>query len=129
MIQKQTLVNLSDNSGIGLIKTFHLYNGFFRKKSKIGYYSKGSAKLLKKKKNLYLKKNVKKSFKKGSVVKFYLVRQSYSFLKKDSSSIKFKDNSSIIMKKKNVLHSQYVSGPVISDLGKKKIMLSFKKII
>jgi len=129
MIQKQTLVNLADNSGVSLIKTFHLYNGFHRKKSKIGLYSKGSAKLLRKKKNLYLKKNVKKAFKKGNVVKFYLIRQSYNIVKNDSSSLKFKDNSVLIMKKKNILFSQYVTGPVSSNLGKKKIMISFKKII
>lgn len=129
MIQKQTLVNLSDNSGISLIKTFHLYNGFHRRRSEIGFYSKGSAKLLRKKKNLYLKKNIKKLFKKGSIVKFYLVRQSYNILKKDSSSVRFRDNSAIVMKKKNILQSQYITGPVTSNLGKKKIMTSFKKII
>ena len=44
MIWKETKLIINDSSNINEIKTFHLYGGFYRKKSKIGFYLKASIK-------------------------------------------------------------------------------------
>ncbi len=127
MILKETVVNLSDKSGLSFIKIFHLYQGFKRKHSTIGLYVKGSVKLLKKKK---IKKIFTKlAFKKGNIVKSLIVRQAYNINKTDGSAIRFHDNSVITVKKKNSITSKYLIGPGLLELRKKKILLKFKNII
>lgn len=123
MILKLTVMNIADASGLKIVKIFHLYGGFWRKSTKIGNYCKGSVKSVKKRK----KNNIlKKVFRRGNIVKTYVVRQRYTIQRVDSSSIKFFDNANLMMKKKNVFQSKYLIGPGVMELSRKKYLSIFK---
>lgn len=127
MILKETFLSVADATGVRFIKAFHLYGGFKRSSSSVGYFIKGSVRLIKKKpKNPYLKK---KYFKKGNVTRGLIIRQRYQIQRKDSSSIKFKDNSLIIFKKKNVFYNRHTVGPSPREVGKKRFINLFKESI
>jgi hypothetical protein len=46
MIQRQTWLNVTDNTNVNWLRTFHLYKGFFRKQTTIGFFIKGSARVV-----------------------------------------------------------------------------------
>jgi ribosomal protein L14 len=125
MILKQTIVNVSDSSSINFIKVFQLYAGFNRKASGVGFYVKGSAKLLKTTSISNLATKV--LFKKGAVVRALILRQVYRVSRVDSSVLRFKDNDVVLIKKNNIFFSKHVIGPGVFELQKKKILQSFKK--
>jgi len=119
MLTKQTVVSLVDSSNATFSKLFHLYGGFFRKKTQIRFYTKSSVKYLK-------KKVLNKKLKKGSIVKNYIVRQAFRVKKTDSSTVLFYENSSVIIKKKNIPSFKYFIGPVNYNLFNKKFLILFK---
>jgi ribosomal protein L14 len=123
MILKETKQTISDATGLKLVKIFHLYGGFRRRSTKVGYYCKGSIKRLKKRKKNNI---IKKRFKRGNVVKLYNVRQKYKILRSDGSCLYAQDNSCIMLKKKNVFQSKYLLGPGLKELKKKKFIAIFK---
>lgn len=122
MINKLTIINNSDTSNIGFVKVFHLYGGFFRKTTKIGFYVKGSIRVLKKK---YIKNKVKK----GKIIKLIINSQRFFIKKKDNSIINNYKNSGICLKKKNVLNSNYIVGPGFKNLNNKKLLNYFKDFL
>ena len=56
MILKNTYLIPCDKSGVQIIKVFHLYKGFFRKKSSIGDFLKVSVKESKPNNRIFKKK-------------------------------------------------------------------------
>ena len=127
MILKETFLNVADATRVKYIKAFHLYGGFKRSSTSVGYFIKGSVRLLKKKaQNPYLRK---KYFKKGNVTRGLVIRQRYLINRVDSSSIKFQDNSLIIFKKKNTFYSRHTIGPVPFELRKKRFIQLFEEQI
>lgn len=126
MICKQTVMNVSDNSGASIIKVFHLYGGFFRKKSNVGCYTKSSVRLLKKK---YNRRFGNLKLRKGKITRFLITSQKYYIKKKDSSVIKTFNNSGILMKRKNIPFSKYIIGPSFSNLNNKRLISCFKNYI
>lgn len=122
MLIKQSIVHLLDNSNIRLLKIFQLYGGFFRKKTKIGFYSKGSAKLLK-------RKVLNRKIKKGNILKNYILRQKYVIKKIDSSSLNLSDNSIILIKKKNIPRYKYFIGAIPKNIKNKKYQILFKDLL
>ena len=46
MIQKKSWLNVSDNTNVNWLQTFHLYKGFKRGSSPIGFFIKGSARVV-----------------------------------------------------------------------------------
>lgn len=122
MINKLTILNNTDTSNIGFIKVFHLYGGFYRKKTKIGFYIKGSIRLLKKK---YMKNKVKK----GKIVKMIICSQKFFIKSLDNSVISNYKNKGLYLKKKNLLNSNYIIGPGFKNLNNKKILNYFKNFL
>ncbi len=125
MILKQTIISVTDKSGLNCIKVFQLYGGFWRKFTKLGFYVKGSCKQIKPKN--YKNDNVvrKKFFKKGHIARALLTRQSYNIHRKDGCTLKLKDNTSITIKKKKIPLSKYILGPGLIDLRRKKFLSLF----
>ena len=123
MVTKQTFVAVCDASGVRFIRTIHLYGGFKRHKSSVGYYIRGSVRLIKKKpKNPYLRK---KFFKRGQMTRALLIRQTYPIVRLDGSSLRFNQNSSYLLKKKNVFYSRHTVGPAPTEVGKRRFILAF----
>lgn len=98
MIQKNTWINVTDNTTVNWLQIFHLYKGFNRHASEEGYFVKGSARSVKPPRVEY------KGFKfkyntKGDICRGLLVRTKFPNLKSDGSVLYFHQNSCILIKK------------------------------
>jgi len=115
MIQKGTYVSPADSCGVIWVKVFHLYYGFNRKVAKTGSFIKSSVKETKP--NNWL---VKKSKVKGIVI-----RTQKELKKVDGTTIKFKTNSVILLKKRMNTYGNRLVGPIPSTIRRRKFLNSF----
>ena len=128
MIFKQTWLSISDNTNVRWLQVFHLYKGFHRKSTKIGFFIKGSARVVEPPRVEY--KGFKFKFnKKGDICRGLIVRNRYRVKKNDGSVIYFKKNNIILLKKKQDLKSKYLYGPVSLALKRKKFLTLFSSVI
>ena len=128
MIFKKTWLTISDNTNVRWIQIFHLYKGFHRKVTKVGFFIKGSARVVEPPRIEY--KGFKFKFnKKGDICRGLLIRTKYNIKKHDGSSIYFKNNSTILLKKKQDLKSKYIYGPAPYKIKRKKFLSLFKLVI
>ena len=103
-----------------------MYKGFHRKQTKAGFFIKATARVVEPPRIEY--KGFKFKFhKKGDICRGLIIRNSYNIVKKDGSSIFFKKNETILIKKKQDLKSKYLFGPVVKTLRRKKFLTLFKK--
>lgn len=125
MIFKETWISTADNTNVRWLQVFHLYKGFKRKATSIGFFVKGAAKIVEPPRIEY--KGFKFKFnKKGDICRGLLIRARYKIKKADGSSIFFKNNSTILLKKKQEPKSKYLHGPVNIFLKRKKFLSLFK---
>lgn len=127
MIQKLTILLTTDKSGLNLIKTFHLYSGFHRHWTSIGRFIKGSAKIAvnKKFKNMDIFRKIKK-VRKGQIIRALITRQSYKMVRPDISNLKVKDNTCIALRKRKLLRSKYIFGPIFLNFKRKRFFYLYK---
>lgn len=112
MLQKQSKVQASDNSGMRLGTCIHIYGGFQRNYGYVG------DNILLSIKNLRLVRKVKK----GELHKGLIIRTTKKTKVKDGISSKFKKNSVILLSKQMKVLSSRVFGPFSRGLRKKKII-------
>jgi len=115
MIQKNSKVIPVDQCGVYLIRIFHLYRGGRRKVSWVGDFVKGSAILTKQ--DNWIKKKDK--------LKCVLIRLNKESFRKDGSSVKFKKNSGVLLKKRLTPKGKEIMGPVDFSVKRRKFMNSF----
>ncbi len=128
MIFKQTWLNISDNTNVRWIQVFHLYKGFYRKSTKLGFFIKGSARVVEPPRLEY--KGFKFKFnKKGDICRGLIIRNKYHVNKNDGSSLYFNSNDTILLKKKQDVKSKYLYGPVTNQIKRKKFITLFKASI
>ena len=128
MIFKQTWLNIADNTNVNWLRTFHLYKGFHRKVSHVGFFIKGSARVLEPPRTEY--KGFKFKFnKKGDVCRGLIIRSSRIMLRLDGSSSQFRSNNAILIKKKQNIKSKYLIGPSTYHLKRKKFKTALKYIL
>jgi large subunit ribosomal protein L14 len=128
MIFKQTWVGVSDNTNVKWLQIFHLYKGFHRKVTRVGFFVKGTARVVEPPKLEY--KGFKRKFnKKGDICRGLIIRNKYNIVKQDGAVAKFKCNNVILLKKKNDVKSKYLYGPIPTQIKRKKFLNLFKKII
>lgn len=119
MIFKKTWLNVADNTNIKWMQTFHLYKGFKRRSSTVGFFIKGSARVIEPPRLVY--KGFKLKFnKKGDICRGLIIRTSKPITKQDGSVIYFYANNIVLIRKKQDLRSKYLYGPVSSNLKRKK---------
>jgi large subunit ribosomal protein L14 len=124
MIFKQTWLTVSDNTNVRWLQIFHLYKGFYRKSTKIGFFIKGSARVVEPPRVEY--KGFKFKFnKKGDICRGLIIRSKYNVFRIDGSSIFFNSNNTILLKKKQEVKSKYLYGPVSNELKRKKFLSLF----
>ena len=124
MIQKKSWLSISDNTNVKWIQTFHLYKGFFRKITKIGFFIKSSARVVEPPRLEY--KGFKFKFnKKGDICRGLIIRSKFNDKKKDGSVLYFKSNNVILIKKKQDLKSKYLYGPISKSIKRKKFLTLF----
>ena len=127
MIFKQTWLEVADNTNVRWLQVFHLYKGFHRKSTKIGFFIKATARVVEPPRIEY--KGFKFKFnKKGDICRGLLIRSKYISIKNDGSSIYFKNNSTILLKKKQDIKSKYLVGPVCYLIRRKKFLSAFSYV-
>lgn len=128
MIFKKTWLSVSDNTNVRWIQIFHLYKGFHRKSSMIGFFIKGSARVVEPPRLEY--KGFKFKFnKKGDICRGIIIRAKYTRRKNDGSSLTFINNNTILLKKKQDIKSKYIYGPATSLIKRKKFITLFSTIL
>jgi large subunit ribosomal protein L14 len=128
MIQKKSWLNVSDNTNVNWLQTFHLYKGFRRQSSTIGFFIKGSARVVEPPRVEY--KGFKFKFnKKGNICRGLLVRTAFPNRRLDGSVSRFYENSIILIKKKQNPKSKYIFGPSVFNLKRKKFKTLFKSVV
>lgn len=128
MIQKATWVRAADNTNVRWLRTFHLYKGFHRRSTTIGFFIKGSARVIEPPRLEY--KGFKFKFnKKGDICRALLIRSIKIKRRIDGSTLYFSDNSGILIRKKQNVKSKYLHGPVTYSLHRKKFKTLFRTVL
>lgn len=105
----------ADKCGVQFVKVFHLYRGFFRKKSKNGDFVKCS-----------VRKTLPDNWvKKKTKIKGIIVRTRFRSLKLDGTSFNFNENSVVLLKKRLTTKGKELIGPSTRLIKRKKFINSF----
>lgn len=128
MIQRQTWIRLTDSSLAQWIKVFHLYGGFARRFTRVGYIVRGSIRIVHPPTEYYKGFTVK-VLKKGRVSRALLIRQVYVWNRADFRGLAFKSNSGVLMKKRNTFMALHITGPVSRQVRKRRFLTLFKGFI
>ena len=108
MIQPQTLVNITDNSGAKIGRVFKILGSSKKRYARIGDVLILSVQ----------KAEPRKQVKKKDVLRAVVVRQKKPFRRKDGSYIRFDENSVVIVdKEKNEPIANRVFGPIPREIG------------
>jgi large subunit ribosomal protein L14 len=119
MIQQQTILKVSDNSGAKTAKCIKVLGGFKKKYAKLGDIIVVSIQKLRNK-----SKNTSK-VKKGEVYKALIIRTKTKYIKKDGTQIWFDENSVTLLNKQDSPVGTRIIGPISKVLKKKQ----FQKIL
>jgi large subunit ribosomal protein L14 len=115
MIQKKTFLIVSNKINIWWVSTIHLFFGFNRKVAKSFNFLKISIKITK------LNSLLKKKSKTNAIIN--LTKKEIQKL--DGSILKFKFNSLILLKKKNLPYGKEIFNPTIFFFKRKKFLVFF----
>ncbi len=128
MILKKTWLSISDNTNVRWLQVFHLYKGFHRKQTYLGFFIKGSARVVEPPREEY--KGFKFAFNlKGDICRGIITRTAYPIQRIDGSVLKFRQSCSVLVKKKQNLKSKYMKGPISATIRRAKFKSIFKQII
>lgn len=128
MILKLSWLNISDNTNVRWLQTFHLYKGWKRKSTSLSFFIKGSARVVEPPRIEY--KGFKFKFsKKGDICRSLIVQTAFTNKRLDGSSMKLPSNNGFLLKKKQDLRSKYIFGPISKTFKRKKFKSLFKKVI
>jgi len=128
MILKKTWTTVSDNTNVRWLQIFQLYKGFFRKSTTVGFFVKGSARVIEPPRLEY--KGFKFKFnKKGDICRGLIIRTKYLLFRYDGAVSYFRTNDIILIKKKQDIKSKYLYGPIPVQIKRKKFLTLYKKII
>ena len=105
-----------------------MYKGFKRNSTGIGFFIKGSARVVEPPRFEYKGFKYKYNLK-GDICRSWVVRTNSVAGSYDCKSIRFYDNAVINIKKKNNPLSKFLNGPISRSIKKKKLLTLFKVII
>lgn len=128
VILKLTWLNIPDCTNVEWLQTFHLYKGFKRKRTSVGFFIKGSARVIQPPQIVFKGYKVKYN-KKGSICRALIVRHLFSLHRPDGITLRFFENAGVLIKKKQNLKSNYIFGPSTILLKRKKFKALFKKLV
>lgn len=114
MIQQQTILKVSDNSGAKTLKCIKVLGGHKKRIAKLGDFIIVSVKELRNK----LKKSSK--VKKGEIYKALILKTKKKYINKDGSSFFFKSNSACLINKQNKPFGSRILSPIPSKFQKGK---------
>ena len=128
MLLKATWLFVNDNTNVRWLRIFHLYKGFHRKVTTIGFFIKGSARVVEPPRMEYKGFKYKYSLR-GNICRSWIIRVHYNNHNRDASVVRFNGNAGIIIKKKNNAKSKFLLGPITRSIGRKKLLTLFKVVI
>ncbi len=114
MIQQQTILRVTDNSGAKTVKCIKVLNGFNRRVAILGDIIIVSVQKLRNKARITSK------VKKGEVHRAIIVRTKNKIVKKDGTILFFKSNAVSLINKQGKPIASRIIGPVPKILKKKK---------
>ena len=112
MIQMQTVLEVTDNSGAKKIACIHPLGGGVGRIAYVGDVITASVK----------EATPESPIKKGTVVKAVIVRTRKEYRRRDGSYIRFDNNAAVIINDQNEPLGTRVFGPVARELREKKFM-------
>ena len=112
MVQQQTILKVTDNSGAKEILCIRVLGGSFRRYGNIGDVVVASVK----------KATPGGAVKKGDVVKAVIVRSVSGVKRADGSKIKFDENAAVIIRDDKTPRGTRIFGPVARELRDKDYM-------
>ncbi|KKP39039.1 MAG: 50S ribosomal protein L14, large subunit ribosomal protein L14 [Candidatus Peregrinibacteria bacterium GW2011_GWF2_33_10] len=115
MIQRQTMLNVADNTGAKKVKCIGIPGGTGKKYAKIGDIIAVSVK----------EALPKGAVKKKSIQTAVVVRVKKEFKRKDGTYVRFDENAVVIVAKDNMPKGTRVFGPIARELADK----GFQKIV
>lgn len=116
MIQTETVVKITDNSGAKVGKVFKILGGSKRRYARIGDLVVLSVKIA----------EPRKLVKKKEIVRGIVVRQKQPFRRKDGSYIRFDENAVVLVEKeKKEPRAGRVFGPIPREIGER----GYQKIV
>ncbi len=115
MIQRETLLNVVDNSGAKKIQCINVLGGTRKRYARVGDIIVGAVK------DAIPASGVSK----GEVVKAVIVRTKYPVKRKDGTVVRFDDNGAVLIDEKKQPRGTRVFGPIAMELREKE----FTKII
>jgi ribosomal protein L14 len=128
MLLKESWLFIADNTNVRWIKLFHLYKGFHRKSTKIGFFAKGSSRVVEPPRIEY--KGFKYKFNlKGDIVRSLIVRSNLPNSYIDGSKIFMVGNSGFLIKKKQEPKSKFLNGPISRCIRRRKFLSLFKLVL
>ena len=116
MIQQESLLKVSDNSGAKIVKCIKVLGGFKKRYASVGDLIIVSVQKLRNK-----SKKTSKVLK-GGVFRALVLRTRYSIQKKEGSNFFFNENSVALINKQGNPVGTRLLGPVPKTLKKKKFM-------
>lgn len=119
MIQKTTILNSSNYTGIINVNCFHIYQKKKYKIASFGNFIKVSTREV----LIKYKKLRKKKF------KSIIILLKYKFTKPDGSNFKFLLNSCVLLKRRVIAVGDLISGSCYYNLKRKKFLNSFVTVI
>lgn len=114
MIQQQTRLEVSDNSGAKTAKCLKLVGGFKKKFASIGDIVIVSIQKLRNKTKITSK------IQKGEIYKAIILRTKHSIKRKDNINTSFNKNSISLLNKQNNLLGTRITGPISTKLKSAK---------
>ena len=128
MLFRESWISLADNTNVRWLRLFHLYKGFKRKSSTLGFFVKGSARVVEPPRLEY--KGFKVRFnKKGDICRALLLRVIKPISRIDGSTLVFSLNAGLTIKKLQTPKSKYTRGPITYNLHRKQFKTLFKTIL
>ena len=128
MLSKLSWLNIADNTNVNWLQIFHLYKGWSRKVTHLGFFIKGSARVVEPPRIEY--KGFKFKFsRKGDICRAIIVQTAKPNVKADGAVLYTTTNNGFLIRKKQDLRSKYTFGPVISTLKRRRFKSLFKTIL
>ena len=110
------------------MRAFHLYKGFHRKATTLGFFFKGSARVVEPPRIEY--KGFKFKFnRKGDICRGLIMRVRYDMARDDGTNTHFKGNNTILIKKWQEPKSKYLYGPVFYRIRRKRFLNLFALVV
>jgi len=109
----------ADSCGVFKVRVFHVYKGSKGKIATVGDFLKVSVRSVR----------PENPIKKKSKIVAILIRTKYKNVRKDGSSIRFKRNRLVLLKRRLTTRGKSLKGPISINIRRKKFLSSFSKKI